>query len=363
MKKFNLFNLIWANIIFKPLSSFFNVLLLAVGASIIIALLHFNEQIKYHFTKDLQGIDLVVSAKGSPLQIILSSVFHLDIPTGNIPLSDVEKLKKNNLIKKIIPLALGDNYNGYRIVGTSDEYVKHYNAELKDGNLWNKNMQVVLGYDVAQRTKLGIGQTFVGSHGLINSLDKHEDSPYTVVGILKPTGTVMDRLILTDVGSVWEVHETHHHDEEHEEHHHDDDNDEHEEEHHGKDEKHEDEHERELTAALLSYDSSFAASVIPNMINKSDSMQAASPAFEMARLIKTIGIGENILSSFGFLLVGFAVLGLFITLYNAVNERQYDIALMRSLGATRKKIFIFTISEMLALDILGTILGILLSHL
>ena len=105
----NILKLVWRNICFKPLASIFNVLLLAMGVATILTLLSLNTQIENRFSKDLQGIDLVVSGKGSPLQIILSSVFHLDIPTGNIPFLEAEKLKVNPFIKQAIPVALGDN--------------------------------------------------------------------------------------------------------------------------------------------------------------------------------------------------------------------------------------------------------------
>lgn len=314
MTTLSLSRLTSANIKFKPLSAIFNVMLLAMGIAVILTLIHLNDQFDKRFAKDLQGIDLVVSGKGSPLQIILSNVFHIDIPTGNIPLDEVDKLKANPLIKSAIPVALGDNYNGYRIVGTNPDYIAHYKGELAHGNLFSDEMQVVLGSEVAAKHKNKVGDKIVGAHGLVNSDDLHTDHPYTVVGILKPTGTVLDRLVLTPVESVWHVHEEHHHDGD------------------------EAEGEREITALLISYKSPLAAAQLPRLINSSSSMQAASPAFEVARLNKLMGTGGDILSAFGVLLIGFSTFGLFITLYNAVNERKYDIALMRSLGATRGRI-------------------------
>ncbi len=333
-----------ANIKFKPLSAIFNVLLLAMGIAVILTLIHLNDQLDKRFTKDLKGIDLVVSGKGSPLQIILANVFHIDIPTGNIPVTEADQLKANPLVKSAIPLALGDNYNGYRIVGTNADYIAHYKGELAQGNLFSDEMQVVLGSEVAEKHQNKVGDKIVGAHGLVNSDDLHTDFPYTIVGILKPTGSVLDRLVLTPIESVWHVHE------------HPDEDD-------PEEVAYKQEHPwNEITALLISYKSPLAAAQLPRLVNKSSSMQAASPAFEVARLNKLMGTGGDILSAFGVLLIGFSAFGLFITLYNAVNERKYDIALMRALGATRGRIFGYVMAEVLALGLIGSVIGVVLTQ-
>lgn len=343
--KLSLLRMTTANICFKPLSALFNILLLAMGAAIIISLIHLNTEINRLLMKDLRGIDLVVSGKGSPLQIILSSVFQIDVPTGNIPLKEANALQANPLVKQAIPLALGDNYNGYRIVGTNGDYIEHYNGKLLKGRVFSQPMEAVLGSEVAQKYGLKIGQNIVGAHGLVNSDDLHTNFPYTIVGILAPTGTVLDRLVLTPVESVWHVHE------------HPDPDD-------PEEVAYVKEHpEHELTALLISYRSPLAAAQLPRFINKSSSMQAAIPAFEIARLSALMSTGKDILSAFGFLLIGFAVFGFFITQYNAINERRYDIALMRSLGAPRRRIVFFVFNEVLTLGIAGAVCGVFLAHI
>lgn len=344
MTTLSLSRLTSANIKFKPLSAIFNVLLLAMGIAVILTLIHLSDQLDKRFAKDLQGIDLVVSGKGSPLQIILSNVFHIDIPTGNIPVAEADQLKANPLVKSAIPLALGDNYNGYRIVGTNADYIAHYHGELVQGRAYGAAMEVVLGSEVGEKHHLKLGDKIVGAHGLVNSDDLHTDFPYTIVGILKPTGSVLDRLVLTPIESVWHVHE------------HPDEDD-------PEEVAYKQEHPwNEITALLVSYKSPLAAAQLPRLVNKSSSMQAASPAFEVARLNKLMGTGGDILSAFGVLLIGFSAFGLFITLYNAVNERKYDIALMRSLGATRGRIFGFIMAEVLVLGLIGSVIGVALTQ-
>src|ERR1700734_3828780 len=139
----NLLRLGFRNLCFNPLTTLFNVVVLALGIATIVTLLQVSQQLEQRFDRDLQGIDLVVGAKGSPVQLILSSVFHLDFPNGNIPLDEAEKLKANPLIKSAIPIALGDNYNSFRIVGTTTDYIDHYNGTLAQGRLYNTQMEAV----------------------------------------------------------------------------------------------------------------------------------------------------------------------------------------------------------------------------
>ena len=203
----------------RLLSTFLSVLTFASGIAVIVALLLTNAQLNDEFTKNLKGIDLVVGGKGSPMQLILSSVFHLDIPTGNIPLEEAEVLEHHPLVKSAIPLALGDNYNGFRIVGTDPDYINHYHGSFVQGQVFSQSMEAVIGSDVAAKYHNKPGDEIVGAHGLVNSDDLHTDFPYTVVGILAPTHTVLDRLVLTPVESVWHVHEHPDEDERHHQHH------------------------------------------------------------------------------------------------------------------------------------------------
>ena len=347
------FHLTLANIKYKPLTTLFHVLLMALGIATILTLIHLNDQIDRQFQKDLKGIDLVVSGKGSPLQIILSSVFHLDIPTGNISANEAGKLRENPLVKRAIPLALGDNYNGFRIVGTTPDYIAHYEGDFADGKIFSQEMEVVVGAKAASQYHVKVGDKIFGAHGLVSSDDLHTDFPYTVTGILKPNGTVLDRLVLTPLETVWHVHE--HAEEEGNE---------------GKNEEeheeigHEDEHhENEITALLISYKSPLAAATLPRLINESSAMQAASPAFEMARLNYLMNSGSDLIHAFGILMVGFAAFGVFITLYNAVDERRYDIALLRVMGGTRVQILKLMLTETLLLGGAGVITGYLITQI
>jgi len=348
----------------KALSTTLTVTTFAAGVAMIVVLLLVNAQLQNEFANNLKGIDLVVGAKGSPMQLILSSVFHLDLPTGNIPLAAAEKLSKHPMVRQAIPLALGDNFQGYRIVGTTAAYPEHYQARLRaGGRYWKKEMEAVLGAEVAGRSGLKTGDTFAGSHGLTVGGEVHAQFPYTVVGVLEPTDSVLDRLVLTGMASVWYIHE------------HDDDeagaaggaSEQHEASPASPDSRATDAansgQQREITSLLISYNSPLAAAGLPRLINKTTSMQAASPAFEMARLNAFMGRGTVTLGFFAWFLIALAGFGIFAGLYNAMDERRYDLALMRSFGARPGKLFTLMMTESLVVALVGVALGVLAGHL
>ena len=203
----NIWNISLQNIKSKPLYTFLSVFI----ASLSIALLLGTQQLKRSFENQIENnlgkIDVVVGAKGSPLQLVLASVLHLDNPTGNISYKEALKISKNPLIKSAVPISYGDNYKGYRIVGTTHEYPTLYSAELQKGHRVENAMEVILGNSVAQKLNLKIGDTLLSAHGLVeNSIEVH-DLLLTVVGILKPTQKVIDRLILTNLESIWNLHD------------------------------------------------------------------------------------------------------------------------------------------------------------
>ncbi len=318
----------------RPLATALNLLLLALGVATITVLLLATAQLEERMGRDARGVDLVVGAKGSPMQLVLSAVYHLDAPTGNIPLDDAQALARSPAVRQAIPLALGDSYRGHRVVGTNHDYPAHYGAQLAAGRLWQAPMEAVLGAEVAAGAKLAVGQTFTSAHGLGEGGDLHEQEPFTVVGVLAPSGSVLDRLVLTSVESVWEIHE-----------------------HAGASEK------KEITALLVRYASPLAAATMPRQVNASSALQAASPAYESARLFRMIGAGAEVLRAFGVVLVLAAGLSVFIALLNALEERRYDLAVMRMLGAGRGRLMGLMLLEGAALSLAGGVAGVALGHL
>jgi putative ABC transport system permease protein len=328
----------WRYLWSRPLGAALNVLLLSLGLASITFLLLVSFQLSKAFDKDLAGIDVVVGAKGSPMQLIMCGVFHIDVPPGNIPLKAVKALEKNPMIASVIPISLGDNLRGFRIVGTSTAYVDHYGATLSQGRMWDAPMQVVVGSIVAKKLGIQVGNTFIGSHGLGAGGHLHGENPYTVIGILQPSGTVIDRLIVTDTASVWKVHE----------------------DYTAVDDADRKimEDEREVTMALIKYKTPLAAMSFPRMVNTTTEMQAAAPAVEISRLLNMLGIGTDVLRAFAGVLLLTAGLSVFIALWSAVRERRADLALLRMLGAPPAKIAALLMGEALWLGVLSAAIGV-----
>jgi putative ABC transport system permease protein len=337
----------------RALNTALNILLLGLGVASLVILLLFSSQLENRFDKDAQGIDMVVGAKGSPLQLILSSVYHVDIPTGNVPLDTVDLLRGQLGVAQAIPLALGDSFRSFRIVGTEPAYPALLGAGLADGRMFAAPMEAVMGAEVARRTGAGLGQRFVGGHGMSGGDEgpKHEEQPFIVVGRLKPTGTVIDRLILTRIESVWAVHgiEAPHADEDH---------------HDGETEAEHAAHASpaEVTAVLVRFGSPIAAVRLPGFVNRQTNLQAAVPAVEVSRLLALVGVGLDAVRAFAVLLMLTAGLSIFVALLTALKEREGDMAMLRVIGASRTAIIGQVASEGLILAAAGAALGLALGH-
>lgn len=412
----NLLNLSWKNLSNKPLSMLLSLVLFALGVGLISFLLLINHQISEKFEKNLAGIDLVIGAKGSPLQLILSSMYHIDAPTGNIPVKDVMPYlnPKNPFIKTAIPLSLGDSYRGYRIVGTTANLLELYQAKVATGRSFTGLMEVLAGATAAHELGLKIGSTFQSSHGLIEDENLvHEGHAFKVVGILKPTGASIDQLLLTPAQSIWEVHEhgamgsmapaaqeeeDHEGEHDHEEGEHGHDEAEHadedslaenhqeateqvgamaltnqEEDHYSSPEEHEHEEHRlksileypdkEITSLLLQFNGHNVTTLnLQRMINQNTNLQAATPAIEITRLYSLMGVGEDALRWLAFIIMAVSGLSIFISLFSSLSDRRYELALMRTMGASPTRLFAMIILEGLLLAVLGYGLGTLISH-
>lgn len=384
----NLFSLSWKYIRAKPLANLLNVILVALGVALTSVLLLINSQFEERLYRNIEPIHLVVGAKGSPLQMILSSVYHIDIPTGNIPLSESYLVTKNPYVEKAIPLALGDSYKTYRIVGTTTDYIDLYKAEIKEGQLFKADLEVVIGARVAKKLGMKLGDKFNGAHGLVadDKMHAHKEHSYTVVGILQPSGTILDALILTNVSSVWLVHEEHDHDhEEHDHEEHDHEGHDHGTEEHVHDENCNHAHDeepaadsaainlegKEVTAYLVVYKrdktgnvSAMADQMVPRIIgDNSEKMGVARPAWELQRLLDLTGMGSQFLKILAYVIIFISALSMFISLYNSLKERRYELAVMRVMGASRGRLFSLILLEGFWVAILGLVIGFAFSHL
>jgi putative ABC transport system permease protein len=314
----------------RPFATALHVSMLAIGVGTLVLLLLFSEQAQDRFARDARPVDLVVGAKGSPLQLILSALLQADVPTGNVRYDETLKLATHPMVAQATPVAMGDSYLGYRIVGTEPAYLDLYGAKPQSGRLFAAPMEAVVGAEVARRERLGDGAKLVGNHGLSAGGGSHAAHPYTVVGVLGRTGTVIDRLVVTSLESVWEVHDPH--------------------------------GPREVTALLVRYRTPLAAATLPRQVNATTLMQAASPAYELARLMQLVGAGADAMRVLALVLMASAALSMLAALGAALHERRHDLQLLRMLGARPATLFALTACEGVTLVVTGVILGLALGH-
>lgn len=332
----NLVSIARRNVFHRPLSTGLSVLLLAFGVGMISILLLVQRQLAEDFDRNINDIDMVLGAKGSPLQLILANVYHVDVPTGNISLPEAQQVVAHPFVESGIPLAYGDNYRMYRIVGTEWTYPEHYACVLAEGDRWGATFEVVLGAAVAKTAGMVVGDTFFSAHGLADETDVHDDKTFVVVGILERSGSVIDQLILTSIETVWAVHE-----------------------HEG---DFVDPADREITAMLLKKRNPLAILTLPNLL-KDSNMQIALPSIELNRLTQQFGIGIQTIRAIALLIMVLSFVSVFIALFNSLRDRRYELALMRTMGGTPRALFTLVVTEGLWMTCMGIITGLILSRI
>lgn len=359
-----LIHLLLRRLAYRPVTTGLNVLLVALGVAAMATVLLVTEQVENSFERNASPIDLVVGSKGSPLQMVLAGVYHLEAPTSPFPMEAAAAIASDPLVEMSVPIALGDSYAGFRIAGTQpSDFVALYGGSLEKGVLPTRSMDVVLGSEVARSMNAVVGDTFFGSHGLAEDGDLHGEAAYRVTGVLHRTGTVMDRLIVTPLSSIWDSH--------------------------GLAEAaagadgHEGEHGHaamnpaaqeqgaeagrsgvtgNISFLLLSYKSALAAATLPAKIKATGSLQAASPARETSKLLSLVQVGADSVRAVAFVLLVCAALSICAGLLGSWSERRRELAVMRLLGASRLQTAFAVTLEAALSAVIGVALGLVTAH-
>ena len=307
------------------------VVLCALGLASAISIVWLQSMLESHARRQAQGIDIVLGAKGSALQNVLAAVYYLDVPNGNIRLAEVDALRRNPLVSKAIPVAMGDSVAGARIIGTSSEFVPFYEATLAVGELPAAPMDAVVGASVAARTGLKVGDNFLGAHGLGAGAENHAEHSFRVTGILNASGRVIDEIVVTPIESVWLVHD-------------------------GRTAS----NEPEATFALIQTTGPLAMATLPRLINAQFGLQAAVPALESARLLASFAWVAIVVKVFASVLLAAAAASLLGALLQALARREPDLALLRAMGAGRAKLAALVLGESLLLIVTAATLAAVL---
>jgi putative ABC transport system permease protein len=337
------------------LSTLVTVLAVALASGLVMAVFSIKNQTYDAFTGGNAGFDAVLGARGSQLQLVLNTVFHLETSPGNLPWEMYRAIAADPGVALAIPYAVGDNYEGYRIVGTTLEmFTKFQNQQGRTfhtqpgGRFFDADRrEAVIGSFAAARTGLTVGSTFNPYHGLIFDESKRHQEQYTVVGVLEPTNSPSDRVIWIPIEGVYrmsghvlrrggETFKAEEGEEIPEEH-------------------------REVSAVMLKLADSQAGIYLDQTINRQG--RRATLAWPigkvMADLFDKIGWVNRVLEMVAYLVVVVAAGTILASLYNTMNERRRELAILRSLGARKTTVFSAIVLEATTITALGTVGGYL----
>ena len=327
---------------------------LALACGLVIGVFSIQEQSYQAFTTGAPGFDAVLGARGSQLQLVMNSVLHLDTSPGNIPYTAYTEMRDDPRVKLAVPYAVGDNFKGYRVVGTTPELITE--CELSDGVGYeimqggrvfdDLKMEAVVGSQVARKTGLRVGSHLHFEHGVEEEMGHDHDDEYIVVGILEPTNTPADKVIWVPLEGMYRL-------------------DGHVLRGGGQvytpkpDEDIPDE-VKEVSAVMLAFKSPQAGFQFSQQINGGKEMTLAWPiARAMAQLFDKIGWAHKVLSMVAYLVCVVGAASILASLYNAMNERRREFAILRALGARRSTVFGAILAESTAIAALGGVLGLL----
>lgn len=307
---------------------------IAIIISTLIIMFSFNvaSQINDGIISTASYYDVVIGANGSSTDLVMSTMFFTGTTTNTISSEIYDELKANKNVREVVPFATGDNYKGSLIVGTEASFLS--SKELIEGETFKEAYDIVLGYNVAMENNLSVGDKVIGSHGVSESAHSHENTPYTVVGILEKTHTAYDNTLFTKTESVWKTHEHHdeHEENEHEEHH-------------------------DYTAILVKTTNPGIALNMISELNKRGGVLAANPSTVLRDLLNSIDLVKNIV----YVLCGVIAVMSFVIIYMItlmmMQDVRKDVSLMRLLGLQRKNIMGIIFFQNIIVSIIGVIVA------
>jgi putative ABC transport system permease protein len=379
-----------------------SVVSIALSVILLLGVERIRNQVHESFSSTISGTDLIVGSRTGNISLLLSSVFHLGYVNQNVSYETYEKLSSYPQVAWTIPLSLGDSHKGYAVLGTTDEYFEHFlygrkqNLQAKEGNLCVHHMGAVLGAAVAKDLGYQLGDQVVVTHGMgEESFVEHEHDPFTVSGILKPTGTPVDQTIHVSIFAMGSIHDhfynhgnnqidplaaalselenesegDHHH--EHGDHDysshlhdhsdHDHGHTEHQHDHSGHHHDHSMEEAPEtLTAFMLGLKNRTGVLSLQRALNtyKEEPLTAIMPAVTLTELWGVVKPIEKALLIISFLVLIVAFAGMLTTIMTSLNERRREMAILRSVGAKSKHIFKLIMLEAFGVTLLGMITGV-----
>ncbi|MBM4259893.1 MAG: ABC transporter permease [Deltaproteobacteria bacterium] len=342
----------------RKLTSIVTLISLALSVSLWVGIEHIRGGARESFSNTISQTDLIVGARGGALQLLLYTVFHIGSPTANVTYESYEKIKNHKAVAWTIPISLGDSHRGYRVVGTNEDFYRHYRfrqdrqIEFAQGKAASEIFDVVLGSEVAERLGYQLGRRIVVTHGITGAtgIMDHDDKPFTVVGILKPTRTPIDRSLYVTLEGIEAMHidwkqgappikgqET---------------------------------PAEKITKENIKIESITAFFLRTKMRVQTLALQrevvnfpeeplmAVVPGVALSELWSTLGVVEEVLKVVALFVVLVGLLGMLMALYTSLNERRREIAILRALGVGPWKVTGLLVMESGLLTFIGALLGV-----
>jgi putative ABC transport system permease protein len=342
-----LFKLAYKSLLNRRASVLLTLLTIAISVMLLLSIERVRVDAKSSFSNTISGTDLIVGARTGDIQLLLSSVFRIGHTNNGVSWQSYQYITKQRGVKWSIPISLGDSHKGQAVLGTTLDYFKHYRFAKKQplaftqGQAFSSINEVVIGSEVASKLAYKIGDEIVISHGMGNtSFHHHDDNPFKVVGILKPTGTPVDKTLHVPLAAIELIHGGGHHDHDHSSH-----------ALVG--------HPKQITAFLMGFDSPLYTLQIRRNINqyKQEPLLAIMPTVTLKELWEMLAIIEKILLLFSFVVVIISLLGMLTTLLANLNQRRRELAILRSVGARPWQLFSLISIESLLTTFLGCLVG------
>lgn len=331
---------------------------LALSVSLILGVERLRQQVRSSFTSTVSGVDLIVGARSGPLNLLLYSIFHLGEPTANIGWNSVQTLTQHPAVDWVVPLSLGDSHQGFRVLGTSADFFRHYRygqnqtLQLAEGRVFDGVFDAVLGATVARQLGHALNDSLTVAHGAGPvSFVTHDDKPFRVSGILAPTGTPVDRSVIISLAGLEAIHadwvggapapgrrlsaeavlER-------------------------------DLTPRSVTAALVGLKSRVAVFQVQRLVNtwRAEPLQAIIPGVALQQLWQMMALSENALSLISAAVVLVALAVMLAALLTSLEARRRELAILRAIGARPWQIFALLLGESLLLSLIGATCGLLL---
>ena len=361
----SLFRIVFKNLRQRALSSALTSLSIALGVAVVVAILTVKEQSQAAFAQSAFGYDLIVGAKGSELQLVLNTVYHLEKSPGNIPYGLYKELAADKRVKMAVPVAVGDSYHGFRLVGTSDRFLKEFEVlpgrsfELSAGRVFDFSedrldhvmnappdhdhgahempFEAVVGSAAAAATGLGAGSTFVASHGIDEGpgVTAHEEK-WTVTGVLRPTGTPNDRAIFINLESFFAIK--------------------------GHPKPGQEGRGPEISAIIVKSKGNLAARDLVYTLGRRTDAMGVLPGAVVGRLFEWFGNVNALLIAVSILVIVVGGVSILVSIYNSMSERRRPIAILRALGARRSTILAIILMEATTLCLIGGLSGVVGGH-